>query len=230
MIGNQSSKSRPGHAADLLLAQACAAGDAQAWEEFVRLYRNKLYSFALSLTCDLASARELADSLYASLYTSPAKLLSYNGLAPLECWLRVVLAQEHVNQLRRNRRQVPLDDNASQLSSHSEPRSEHPLLTRAVDAAFAALDPEDAFLLSSYYLDSRTLAEIGAVLGIHESSASRRLKKATARLRKRIITGLRAAGVSRLAAEEMLDVDVRELQLDIRSRLTQERKQDAFLS
>ena len=71
--------------------------------------------------------------------------------------------------------------------------------------------PEDKFLLASYYLDGRKLHEIAAVLGVHEATVSRKLKRATAAVRKRIVRGLEQRGMRRRQAEEVLDTDPRDL-------------------
>jgi RNA polymerase sigma-70 factor (ECF subfamily) len=77
-------------------------------------------------------------------------------------------------------------------------------------------------ILSSYYLDGRTLAEIARMLGVHESTISRKLDKLAKSLRKQIVTALTKGGMSRRQAEEALEVDVRDLQVDIRRSLAQE--------
>jgi len=83
-------------------------------------------------------------------------------------------------------------------------------------------------VLSAYYLDGRTLAEIARMLGVHESTISRKIDKLAKSLRKQILASLTRAGMSRRQAEEALDVDVRDLQLDIRRSLAQETSPPAF--
>lgn len=95
-------------------------------------------------------------------------------------------------------------------------------LEAATDEALAALTAEDRYIVASYYLDENRLAEIAAILGVHESTISRRLEKITISLRKRILKGLRARGMSRDQAREALEIDVRDVALDVRARLSQE--------
>jgi RNA polymerase sigma-70 factor (ECF subfamily) len=220
---------------DLVLARACARGPAYAWDRFLDLYREKLYSAAAAIARDESAGRELADSLYADLFGMRvradgrriSKLDSYLGRGSLEGWLRTVLAQEYVNRLRQQRKLVVFDESIGttlRVSGSAEPRPQNAEVERATDAAFAALSSEERFLLAAYYLDGRTLAQIGRMLNVHESTISRRIEKITATLRKRIVTRLRAAGISKPAAEEMLELDVRDLGVDVRSRLAQERQ------
>ena len=82
-----------------------------------------------------------------------------------------------------------------------------------------ALSSDERFLLSSYFLDGLRLAEIGRVLGVHESTISRKMEKLLKDLRKRIRKALERRGMSRRQAEEALEADVRDLGMDVRSRL-----------
>ncbi len=225
---------------ELALARACAAGDERGWQDFLIKFREKLYDAALAITKDDSTGRELADSLYADLYGTTArdgrrvsKLESYTGRGSLEGWLRTVLAQEFVNRYRRQRRLVSLEekDEAGVQFAAAEPVATvavDPRVGAATDEALALLSAEERFVLSAYFLDGRTLAEIGRMLGVHESTVSRKLEKITAALRKRIRSGLTARGMSKRQAEEALDADVRDVQVDVRARLAQESPPSAF--
>jgi RNA polymerase sigma-70 factor, ECF subfamily len=230
---------------ELALARACAAGNNSAWELFLTRYREKLYLSALRIAREDSAARELADSLYADLYGTTtrqgqrvSKLASYTGRGSLEGWLRTVLAQEYVNRYRRTKRLVSLDEeseegaqfrapDAEQLSA-AVPRAELPVLELATDEALAGLSVEDRMILNAYYLDERTLAEIARMLGVHESTISRKVDKLAKTLRKQILAGLMRRDMSRRQADEALEVDVRDLQLDIRRSLTQEKPLQPF--
>ena len=99
---------------------------------------------------------------------------------------------------------------------------------QATDEALAYLSGEDRMILSAYYLDGRTLAEIARILGVHESTISRKLDKLAKSLRKQIVGGLARRGMSRRQAEEALEIDVRDLQVDIRRSLAQESPPSTF--
>jgi RNA polymerase sigma-70 factor (ECF subfamily) len=98
-------------------------------------------------------------------------------------------------------------------------------LQEATDQALASLAAEDKFVLASYYLDGRTLAGIARLLGVHESTVSRRLEKITASTRKAIRASLVKRGMSSKEAEQAMEVEVSEFSLDVRRRLVQEKGQ-----
>ncbi len=225
---------------ELALARACAAGKNAAWEIFLTRYREKLYLSALRIAREDSAARELADSMYADLYGTTtregqrvSKLASYTGRGSLEGWLRTVLAQEYVNRYRRTKRLVSLDEESEEGVQFRAPdpqpvTSSDSRLARATDEVLAGLPAEYRMVLSAYYLDDRTLAEIARMLGVHESTISRKLDKLAKSLRKQIVAALVKDGMSRRQAEEALEVDVRDLQVDIRRSLAQETPPAAF--
>ncbi len=220
--------------AELALARGCALGNEAAWEMFLNRYREKLYSAAYSLVPAEANARELADSLYADLWGTRtgeggrvSKLNSYTGRGSLEGWLRAILAQEYVNRFRRQRRSVSLEEQTEagvqfQAAQPDPAQAVDPRLTRATDEALASLPAEDRFILANYYLDGRTLAEIGRLLGVHESTISRKLEKIASTTRKAIRARLMGLGMSRKEAEQSMEVEVAEVAVEVRRRLLQE--------
>jgi RNA polymerase sigma-70 factor, ECF subfamily len=225
---------------ELALARACAAGSNSAWEMFLIRYREKLYQSALRIAREDSAARDLADSLYAELYGTTtregqrvSKLASFTGRGSLEGWLRTVLAQEFVNRYRRAKRLVSLEEENEDGERLATPEAQpvlsaDPRLEFATDAALATLPSDDRLVLAAYYLDGRTLAEVARILGVHESTISRKIDKLAKLLRKKILGDMMKQGMPRRQAEEALEVDVRDLQVNIRRSLAQESTAVAF--
>jgi RNA polymerase sigma-70 factor, ECF subfamily len=224
---------------ELALARACAAGNERAWEAFLTRFREKLYDMALHIAKEGSAARDLADSVYADLYGMSTrdgervcKLASYTGRGSLEGWLRTVVAQEFVNRYRKQKRLISLDEENEEgvqyaaLEAEQSPAVDS-RLENAVRAVLAALDPEDRFMLASYYLEERTLAKIARTLGVHESTISRKLDKLMKSLRKHLLAEMLRSGMSRQQAKEALEVDVRDLTLNLREHLSPARTQES---
>jgi RNA polymerase sigma-70 factor (ECF subfamily) len=66
------------------------------------------------------------------------------------------------------------------------------------------------------------------MLGVHESTISRKVDKLAKSLRKQILAYLTRAGMSRRQAEEALEVDVRDVQVNIRRSLAQDSQASTF--
>ena len=209
------------HLADLALACACTSGDNAAWEFFIEHYRAELYRAARAIVAKSgaprsatgeAAARELADSLYAELYGlrespegSRRSLLTYfHGRSRLTTWLHAILSQRQIDQIRRTQKTESLDDGTSgdvqrpvdALESKAAPPDPErngylAMLQACLTAALAELEPRDRLRLAYYYVEELTLAQIGKLLGEHEATASRKLDKTRADLRKCVEEALR---------------------------------------
>jgi RNA polymerase sigma-70 factor (ECF subfamily) len=178
----------------------------------------------------------LADQLYGELYGLTERdgerrcpLLSYRGRGSLMGWLRTTLAQRHVDHFRRSRHEEPLDemDAPAPEPAPETPAAGLPMLELAVKEAVAARNAEERYLLAAYYLDGQTLLGIARVLGVHEATVSRKLKRAAEDTRKQVLRNLRRAGLSRRAAKEALGTDPRDLDVGLK-KLLQQSQAEAF--
>lgn len=225
---------------ELILAHACAEGSERAWEVFLTRYRATLYESAYKIAKEESAARALADSLYAELYGVDAKgqqraskLRYYHGRGSLQGWLRTIVAQAYINRYRSAKRETSLDAAVEEGTQFPAPQPEIPVIDGRIEAAvtaeLATLSGEERFLLVSYFLDRRTLAEIAKLMRVHESTISRKLERVTAGLRKRIAKRLLRSGLSRRQAEEaMTEIDARDLQVQVSETLRQETLTAAF--
>ncbi len=222
--------------ADLVLARACANGKERAWEHFLELYRQPLARAAMAITGSETLGSELADQLYAELYGLTERdgqrrcpLDSYRGRGSLMGWLRTTLAQRFVDHHRRSHREQPLEeyDAPAVDPEPGELACQLPALGKAIEEALRRQEAEDRFLLAAYYLDGRTLIEIARVLGVHEATVSRKLRRVTDGLRKQVLRNLQGLGLSRRAAEEALGADPRNLNLNLK-KLLQYSPSDTF--
>jgi RNA polymerase sigma-70 factor (ECF subfamily) len=216
------------HVQELVLARACAAGHEAAWDVFLARYREPLYAAGIAVAKDDTLGRELADSLYADLCGAGAHggspLNSYMGYGSLEGWLRTIMARSFIDRYRSERRLVSLEEESEEGMQLTAPTPEatipvDPRLEQATDEALSQLDAEDRFVLASFFLHDRTLAELARILRLHESTVSRRIQKITVNIRKQIVRGMMRRGMSRRQADEALETDVRDLQTNVRARL-----------
>jgi RNA polymerase sigma-70 factor len=196
------------HLEDLALAVACSEGGEAAWEHFFSIYRVYLRSAAAAiLRCAAGSAEacDLADSLFSELYglaggkgadRSPFRY--FHGRSSLKTWLRAVLAQRHIDSIRAGRRfeELAEDETSDGIPSAQRCHQAQPLdphreryvasFTRALQSALDHLGPQEKERLRLYYAEEKTLAEIGRLLGEHESSVSRHLDRVRRDLRQAV--------------------------------------------
>lgn len=234
------------HVDDLCLVIACQRGDQAAWSELVEGFNATVKSAARGASPNEEMAEDLAQSIWAELHGlkirddgQPAgKLAYYSGAGSLGGWLRAVVGQLAIDRHRRDGRLVHTEEDADldRLSRESERDATdggvfHTVATpeetlasnrarASVEQAFAQslqeLEDEDRLLVKLYYLDGLRLKEAGAVLGVHEATASRRLTRIHGDVRKRVETLLmREHGWTQAEAARSLSQVASTLQLDV---------------
>jgi RNA polymerase sigma-70 factor, ECF subfamily len=201
---------------DLCLIIACERGDENAWHDLVERFTATVRSAARSASSNEDAAEDLAQSIWAELYglrvrddgQRASKLAYYSGRGSLAGWLRAVVAQLAVDTFRKQSKLVQTEEDAdldrlardAQLSESqpfgtpSVPTPEQSLSNRfaqtdleeALSKSVQQLAVEDRLLVKLYYFDNLRLREAGAVLGVHEATASRRLTRIQTDLRKRV--------------------------------------------
>lgn len=200
---------------DLCLIIACERGDENAWNDLVERFKPTVRSAARSASSNEDAAEDLAQSIWAELYglrvrqdgMPASKLAYYSGRGSLAGWLRAVMAQLAVDTFRKQSRLVQTEEDTDfdrlardaqdghgqtivagiatpeESISNSFAQAD---LQQAVEKAIQELGAEDRLLVKLYYFDNLKLREAGAVLGVHEATASRRLARIQTDLRKRV--------------------------------------------
>jgi RNA polymerase sigma-70 factor (ECF subfamily) len=215
------------HLEELAIARGCALGRESAWQRFLAKYREPLIRAAVEMTGSAALGEELASALYSELFGLTERenkrwspLLRYSGRGSLMGWLRAILAQRRVDQYRKIGRETELDRMEPAAAVSEEPDLERlEYLRLAIKITLCEASAEERFLLSAYYLDQHTLQEISSVLRVHVATISRKLNRATERLRKQLLRTLKARGLSQRAAEETLGTDPRDVDINLRKLL-----------
>lgn len=197
---------------DLCLIIACERGDERAWEDLVANFDSTVKSAARKISSNNEDAEDLASSIWAELYglrtdadgNKKSKLAYYSGRGSLAGWLRAVVSQLAVDQFRKTSKFVQIEEDrefenlASEAGSddhHFVAHTDTPedLLTEkqtegdvadALQAAVGSLEAEDRLILKLYYFDDLKLKDIAATFGYHEATASRKLTRVQADIRK----------------------------------------------
>ena len=201
------------HADDLCLIIACERGDQTAWSDLVKRYEATVRAAARGAASNEDAAEDLAQSIWAELHglrvrddgRPSGKIAYYSGRGSLGGWLRAVVGQLAVDQHRRQSRLVQTEEDADfdrlvqdaqknegafQIT-HSAADPENALAEKsaaldvehALARALGELASDDRLLVRLYYFDGLKLREAGAVLGVHEATASRRLTRIQAEIR-----------------------------------------------
>src|SRR6478672_7415742 len=234
---------------DLCLIIACEQGDERAWEDLVANFDSTVKSAARKITSNAEDAEDLASSIWAELYglridaagNKKSKLAYYSGRGSLAGWLRAVVAQLAVDQHRKQSRLVQTEEDADfdRIIQHGQDETTwsghgavvNPELQistkfagaqmqKALAESVKQMSAEDRLLVKLYYFDGLRLREAGAVLGVHEATASRRLTRIHAELRQKVESVLmKEHGWTQAEAARSLAEVATQLQTDVEPML-----------
>ncbi len=238
---------------DLCLIIACERGEEKAWSELVERFTATVRSAARSASSNEDAAEDLAQSIWAELYGfrtrkdgKPAsKLAYYSGRGSLAGWLRAVVAQLAIDTYRKQARLVQTEEDADldrlvrempvgtgQLSIAASSGNPEQVISRklaesdmqeALNQAMKKLPAEDRLLVKLYYFDDLRLREAGAVLGVHEATASRRLTRIHNELRLHVGDILiKERGWTKSETEESFAEVAQHLDADLETLLSNE--------
>jgi RNA polymerase sigma-70 factor (ECF subfamily) len=201
---------------DLCLIIACERGDETAWSDLVKNFDSTVKSAARKYAKNAEDAEDLAGSIWAELYglkrdaqgNIKTKLAYYSGRGSLAGWLRAVTNQLAVDQFRKESKFVQIEEarEFENLANESSENSDNVKIvhgsdnpeenfsakqtqkdvSEALKQAIEELGAEDKLILKLYYFDDLKLKDIGAALGFHEATASRKLVRIQTEIRKSV--------------------------------------------
>jgi hypothetical protein len=192
------------HSEDFAFACALHRGTAWAWEQFFGHYRPSLYSDSAAMAGSQgeAYARELVDAFYDELHPvgpdgdepDRSGLRDYHGRSKLATWLRVSIAERHVDSTALSgareteaARRIKKPTGPLRSSRHFR-RIRQPLarfdplrapylatLRQAFDDAIAALAASDRLFAALYCAEQLDRSQMAQLQGVPEITISRRL-------------------------------------------------------
>jgi len=142
--------------------------------------------------------------------TSAGKIAEYGGRGDLRRWVRSVAVRTCLNDLRKGKREVLVDDDqliAQHAIAQDDPEVEYMKRTyanefkQAFAAALEQLGAREQTLLRYHHVDGLNIDEIGAIYRVHRVTAFRWLEKAKELLVKSTLEILR--GRLKLPADEL---------------------------
>jgi RNA polymerase sigma-70 factor, ECF subfamily len=163
------------------LVERCRAGDAPAWEAFVRQFQGRVFALAYSYVGDREDARDLAQEIFLRLYETRARWLPGDDFMP---WLFRVARNRSIDYLRRRSVRTPpasvdeaavaeLPDPAPTAEARAIESDRRSLLHAAL-RGLSAINREIVLLRDVHGLSVQQVASIlGVPLGTVKSRASR---------------------------------------------------------
>jgi len=215
-------------AGDLLLAAACARGDATALAIFEERYFDEV-PIALARIRTALGIDEVRQSLRDKLFVADEgaapKITLYAGTGDLRSWFRVTVVRMLLNVATRGPREVELKDAMLEAlpGTFEDAELAHartlyaPALAEAFGEAIARLERRERSLLRYAVCEGLTVDAIGKIYGVHRATAARWVQAARDRLENEVLEAVRAripagddslASIMRLLASQV-DISLR---------------------
>jgi DNA-directed RNA polymerase specialized sigma24 family protein len=180
------------HSDDILLAQRCLDGAADAISSLHEEFGAQLIAFLIASGGSEAEARDIVRSLWTDCSVGSGKRLprfwKYHGQCALILWLKAVALNELIDQKRRAARHCELSEGALAGATGRDGGAgnarafwDAPLfeiMREAILSALAKCPPQEMVMLQLVHINGLTQRELTRLWGWHESKISRALDAA----------------------------------------------------
>ncbi len=175
---------------DEALLRRVQSGERNAFATLVDRYQRRAFAVALRMLGRRQDAEDAVQQAFLRLYEARA---AYDSRWRLSTWFYRILINACVDELRRRRLQVPLEDWDDAADDSPHRRVETAERDRLLRGALSTVPVEARIVLTLYYGDGLSYREIGTIRGISVNTVKTHLRRGRLALRK----ALRARGVER---------------------------------
>jgi RNA polymerase sigma-70 factor (ECF subfamily) len=171
-------------AADSVLIARSHAGDQQAFAVLYDRYSRLVYSVALRVVKDPATAEDVLHDIFMQLWRDPRRFDSARGdLAP---WLAVIARNRAIDRIRRLKPQVDVEDVVLSYDSDAAGQLDRADNVRKVRSALQQMPDEQRAALEMAFFDGLTHMEIAEKTGEPLGTIKTRIRSALMAIRKTI--------------------------------------------
>ena len=167
---------------DAALLGLVERGDEYAMAALFDRYSKVVYSVALRVLRDPASAEDVLQEVFMQIWRSPERFVASRG--SLGGWLAVVARNRSIDTLRRKKPSEPVDDMVMASNYNLANEAERNSLMEKARATIVLLPPEQRKTLEMAFFDGLTHSEIAEMTGDPLGTVKTRIRSALSSLRK----------------------------------------------
>ena len=160
---------------DHALIERCKSGERQALEEFVGLYERPVYNAAYRI---LGNPDDAADATQVVFMKALEHLGQYDPKYKLFSWVYRIAVNESLNQLKRGKKQQPLDDTEVAVNNSPEVTLAAGDLSREIQHGLMGLKEDYRTVIVLRHFSECSYAQISEILQIPEKTVKSRLYSA----------------------------------------------------
>ncbi len=169
------------------LIERCLAGDRHALEMLIGEYQRPLYNAAYRI---LGNPDDAADATQTAFLKAFEHLDQYRPEYRFFSWIYRIAINESINQLKRGKRQQPLDDNEVVGPANAGPEAEaaHGDLSREIQQGLMALTEDYRTVIVLRHFSDCSYRQISEILRIPEKTVKSRLYSARQLMKDQLLT------------------------------------------
>lgn len=175
----------PTHTPDDLLIARILKGDNASFRMLVERYQNLVFTIAFRITNNREEAEEVAQDVFMKVYYG---LQNFEGNAKFSSWLYRIAHNTALTKIRNRKEVFQSIDKVMNSGANTAVLNEAEQgFTKAdLNKAIGMLEPEEATIITLFYLSEQRLDEIAQILNIETNAAKVRLHRARKKLREKM--------------------------------------------
>ena len=167
------------YTADETMIEACRRGDADAFRQLFEIYKDRVFSIALSFfNGDEASAMDITQQVFLKLMT---RMHQFQNRSEFSTWLHRLVANTCLDRKRALRRLIffgnVVEAEVKPQRVSFDDRMERRELEAAVQQAIAGLKPKLRMAILLKYFEDLSYEEIASALGCSKGTVASRLNR-----------------------------------------------------
>ena len=175
---------------DIELIEQTLAGNQAAYADLVKRHQRFVFTLALRFAKNREDAEEIAQDCFIKAYRS---LSAFQRQSKFSTWLYSIVYTTAMTFLRKKRIDTDsIDDENTYIqlenvsSSHDINSAENKSRSYYLNQAITQLMPDDAAIITLFYMGEQSLDEIGKTLGIETNTVKVKLFRARQRLKEKL--------------------------------------------
>jgi len=167
---------------DRVLAASAKAGDKRAFDELVRLNKDKMFALVYRMTGDREVTLDLTQDTF---FTAFKELANFRGDSQFSSWLYSIASRKTLNFLNRKKLLsfLPFGEKDINEPSYTMPdKAESAEIMTGIRKAIDALPPKQKMVFNLRFYEKLSFVEIAEILGKSVSTVKTNYQKAVEKL------------------------------------------------
>lgn len=171
-------------AQDVDIIQSVLQGNKAAYAVLVERYQSYVFTIISRLITQREEAEDVSQEVFVKAYLS---LAGFKGTSKFSTWLYTIAHTTAISHLRKSRPDIVFaEESAMAAITDKHPDYQHPQygsLRTAVNTCIKQLQPDDAEIITLFYLAEQSIEDIAVIMRMEANTAKVKLHRARQKLK-----------------------------------------------